>query len=350
MKGLWWKMLTMCILLYVILTGLMVPLKPGIARVDPDRVNAGDSVVLHIEGYNTYFTQSKESRYAWLKLNDEFAFPANHIAVEDDARISALFIIPDLFPVQGEVHPMTLVLGDVLHGSFVMPNALFVRNCTYSVEAVRTWKKATQIGMIDHGGFRFPYRNILHETIRNVYFHVPMWFGMIIIFFASAACSILYVLNGNPQNDMKALALNEIGVMFGILGLLTGMLWSKYTWGSYWSWDVKQNTAAIAVLIYLAWFVLRGSFQDPDRRARVTAVYNIFGCAMLIPLLFVIPRMTDSLHPGSGGNPALGGEDLDNTMRLIFYPAVIGWTLLGVWIAELRYRFLRLQWRTIFDK
>jgi heme exporter protein C len=59
---------------------------------------------------------------------------------------------------------------------------------------------------------------------------------------------------------------------------------------------------------------------------------------MLIPLLFVIPRMTASLHPGSGGNPALGVDDLDNMMRLVVYPAVSGWTLLGVWICELRYR------------
>jgi heme exporter protein C len=177
-----------------------------------------------------------------------------------------------------------------------------------------------------------------------------MWFGMIIIFFASAWCSIRFIRTSKTEYDLQAVALNSTGTLFGILGLLTGMLWSRYTWGSFWSWDVKQNTAAIAVLIYFAYFVLRNSLADPDRRARISSVYNIFGCAMLIPLLFVIPRMTDSLHPGSGGNPALGGEDLDSTMRAIFYPAVIGWTLLGVWISELRYRYLKLQWRVLFDK
>ncbi len=71
-------------------------------------------------------------------------------------------------------------------------------------------------------------------------------------------------------------------------------------------------------------------------------MYNVFAFVALIPLIFVIPRLTDSLHPGAGGNPALGGEDLDNTMRMIFYPAIIGWTLLGAWMAQLNYRIDRL--------
>ena len=102
----------------------------------------------------------------------------------------------------------------------------------------------------------------------------------------------------------------------------------------------------IALLIYLAYFILRAVFDDPDKRARISAVYNIFAFAALIPLIYVIPRLTDSLHPGAGGNPALGGEDLDNTMRLVFYPAIIGWTLIGLWMASLLARLekVRLKW------
>ncbi|HLF65460.1 MAG TPA: cytochrome c biogenesis protein CcsA [Saprospiraceae bacterium] len=350
MKGIWWKSLTVCILLYVILAGFLVPLRPGISDVSPGRVVAGEAVVLKVEGYNTFFTRAKDSIHAWLKLNDEYAFPAKHIIVSHDASIDVQFEIPDTFPLRGTVHPMSLILTDDTHGSFVLPNAVFVRDCQYFDPPDGIWENVTLIDLQKVKGFYFPYRNILHETIRNAYFHIPMWFGMIIIFIASAWCSLRYIRKGNAEEDLKALALNSTGTLFGVLGLLTGMLWSKFTWGSFWSWDVKQNTAAIAVLIYLAYFVLRNSLPDPDRRARVAAVYNIFGCAMLIPLLFVIPRLTDSLHPGSGGNPALGGEDLDNTMRTIFYPAVIGWTLLGVWISELRYRLLRLHWWIIFGK
>ncbi len=134
------------------------------------------------------------------------------------------------------------------------------------------------------------------------------------------------------------MAYARVGVVLGILGLLTGALWAKWTWGAFWSWDIKQNMSAVALLIYLAYFVLRSSLDDLEQSARISAVFNIFAFAMLIPLIFVIPRLTDSLHPGNGGNPGMGGEDLDNTMRMIFYPAIIGWTLLGFWIANLTYR------------
>lgn len=350
MKGIWWKSLAVGILLYVILAGFLAPLKPGVVEINPNRVQAGNSSSFEIKGYNTFFNQTQGAINAWLKLNDQYALKSSGVEVKNDVLLNILFTIPDTFPLVGQVHPMALVISDTVHGSFVLPNAVFVRECTYAKDIDEAWQSATAMETETVKGFRYPYRNILHETIRNTYFHIPMWFGMIILFFASAWCSINYVRKGKPENDLKAVALNSIGTLFGILGLLTGMLWSKYTWGAFWSWDVKQNTAAIAVLIYLAYFVLRNSLPDPDRRARVAAVYNIFGCAMLIPLLFVIPRLTDSLHPGSGGNPALGGEDLDNTMRMVFYPAVIGWTLLGVWISELRYRLLWLEWQRIFGK
>jgi heme exporter protein C len=79
-----------------------------------------------------------------------------------------------------------------------------------------------------------------------------------------------------------------------------------------------------------------------DKRARVSAVYNIFAFAMLFPSIWIIPRMVGSLHPGApgsdSGNPALDRNDMDAGMRAIFYPAVIGWTLLGVWITTLKIR------------
>ena len=120
--------------------------------------------------------------------------------------------------------------------------------------------------------------------------------------------------------------------------LITGMIWTKFTWSSAWSGDPKQNGAAITLLIYLAYMVLRNSIEDEQKRARISAVYNIFAFAALIPLLFILPRMTDSLHPGSGGNPGFNAYDLDSKMRMVFYPAIAGWTLLGVWISTLRIR------------
>jgi heme exporter protein C len=107
--------------------------------------------------------------------------------------------------------------------------------------------------------------------------------------------------------------------------------------------EPKLIGAAIALLIYGAYFVLRGSFTDIDKRARISAVYNIFAFAMLFPSIWIIPRLVGSLHPGSpgsdSGNPALDRRDMDAGMQMIFYPAVIGWTLLAVWMATLKIRF-----------
>jgi heme exporter protein C len=188
-----------------------------------------------------------------------------------------------------------------------------------------------------------PRLNILNETIRALYFHVPMWFGMIILLTASVVFSIKYLKNSNQVNDIMAIEFANVGVVFGVFGILTGMFWAQYTWGDWWSGDPKQNAAAIGLLIYFAYFVLRGSIENEEQRARISAVYNIFAFSALIPLLFILPRLTDSLHPGNGGNPGFNAYDLDSRLRMVFYPAVTAWTLLGVWITTIRIRIKKLE-------
>jgi heme exporter protein C len=143
--------------------------------------------------------------------------------------------------------------------------------------------------------------------------------------------------------DRISAAFAHAGLIYGVLGILTGMVWANYTWGTPWHGDPKQNGAAITTLIYFAYFVLRGSLDNPDQRARLSAVYSIFAFAAMIPLLFIIPRMSSSMHPGSGGNPGFNMYDLDSTMRPVFYPAVIGWILLGTWLATLRIRIQNVE-------
>ncbi len=195
------------------------------------------------------------------------------------------------------------------------------------------------------GGLLFgvPRLDILNETIRALYFHVPMWFGMILLFVLSVYHAILYLLKPGIESDRKSVEYANVGLLFGILGIVTGMLWANYTWGSFWHGDPKQNGAAIALLVYLAYFVLRASIDNEEQRGRLSAVYNIFAFAAMIPLIFIIPRMTSSVHPGSGGNPGFNMYDLDSRMRLVFYPAVAGWFLLGLWIANLRIRLRSLE-------
>jgi len=190
--------------------------------------------------------------------------------------------------------------------------------------------------------FDVPRLPILNETIRVLHFHVPMWFGMIFLFTASVWHAVKYLKSGNQQHDLTSQMLAEVGMFFGIMGLLTGMLWATFTWGEPWSNDPKQNATAISMLIYMAYFVLRGSISDEQVRARIAGVYNIFAFAALIPLLFILPRLADSLHPGNGGNPGFNAYDLDSKLRMVFYPAVLGWTLLGFWIAAVKIRLGRI--------
>jgi heme exporter protein C len=193
---------------------------------------------------------------------------------------------------------------------------------------------------------KVPIIGNLHQTIRNLFFHVPMWFGQMILLLVSLIFSIRYLRSGNLEDDIKAREYARTGVIYGLLGLLTGAIWANYTWGKPWSNDPKQIAVAIALLIYLAYFVLRNSMPDMDKRARVSSVYNIFAYFIYVPLIMILPRLVQSLHPGGKGvegNPALGGQDLDPTMRLVFWPGVIGWTLLGVWMTTLLIRLYKLK-------
>jgi len=334
-----WKWASIIILIYVFIAGWIVPLKPGIIRVTPDKAAAGKQTVFEVEGYNTFFMKEGGQLRAWLRLKKDTVLQAQAVEVIDDRRVNVVFYIPSVFPMRQDAYPLSLVLDHPTDGSSVLPNAVFISPAAEPDSAEMSLWYKDKIGSIHtQAGIRYPFRNILAETIRNTYFHVPMWFSMIFLFGISAWYSLRYYRRGELMDDQKSTAFIKVGLVFGLLGLITGMLWAKNTWNAYWSWDVKQNMSAIALLIYAALMVLRTSIDDEMQRARLSAGYNMFAFMLLIPLLFIIPRMTDSLHPGNGGNPAMGGEDLDNTMRMVFYPAVLGWILLGIWISQLVYR------------
>jgi heme exporter protein C len=195
------------------------------------------------------------------------------------------------------------------------------------------------------GGLLFgvPHLAILNETIRNLYFHVPMWFAMIVLFGISVFYSIKNLSTQNPEYDLRAVESANVGVIFGFLGVTTGALWANYTWGQFWSFDPKQNFAAISILLYFAYFILRNAIDEEQKRAKIAAIYNIFAFPMMVVLLFVLPRLQDSLHPGNGGNPGFNSYDLDSRMRMVFYPAVIGWILIAYWIYTLRLRIRTLE-------
>lgn len=207
------------------------------------------------------------------------------------------------------------------------------------------WWKILTIALLYYtviGGFLMPVPrlHILNESIRMNYFHVPMWFTMMFLFTYSVWSSIKYLYTQNISFDDKAVESVKVAFFFGILGLLTGMLWGNATWGTFWTGDPKLNNTAIGLLIYSAYFILRGSLEDEIQRGRLSAVYNIFAFVVFIPLIYILPRMTDSLHPGSGNNPTFRLFDTSHDMKMVVYTAIIGFIFLGWWFFTL---FLRLR-------
>lgn len=188
-----------------------------------------------------------------------------------------------------------------------------------------------------------PFLENIKESARNLYFHVTMWFSMLILFGASIIYSLLYLWKEDLKYDAYAEGTTHAGTVMGFIGLFTGMVWARFTWGAYWSGDPKQIFTAIGLLLYIGYFILRGSFTDEVKKARLSAVVNVFAFPSMIVLLYVLPRAVKSLHPGAEGSMSLSSEDINSNMRLVFYPAIVGWTLLGTWMATIRIRTKLIQ-------
>ncbi|MDZ7692756.1 MAG: cytochrome c biogenesis protein CcsA [Balneolaceae bacterium] len=156
-------------------------------------------------------------------------------------------------------------------------------------------------------GFLIPIPEIpiLQESARNLFLHVPMWFTMAVCFAAGLIYSIRYLNSQDLEMDRKAESATQVGLVFGLCGLFTGALWARFTWGTWWTFaEPRMNLSALAMMIYVAYFVLRTAFDNPEKRAKLAAVYNVFAATTIPFLLYIVPRQLPSLHPGAEGNPA----------------------------------------------
>jgi len=339
----WWKTLSVLLVLYAIVVGMLIPLKPGIAYVSPETARSGDSIRMTVHGYNTFYTRSSADKVRiWLQYDSAQAVLGQNLAVLNDTTLEASFVLPADLPRPTASVRLNAILDHPSDGVSLLPSALEVVRDT-AASSGASWGQNPVENLHIVKDFSYPYRNVIYESIRNTYYHVPMWFALMFMFIASVVYSVMFLLSKKWDYDRKAAAFAEAGLLFGFMGLVTGMLWAHYAWGAAWSNDIKQLMTAVALLIYLAYFILRRSFDEPEKGARLSAVYNIFAFASLIPLLYIVPRMFASLHPGATGNPAFGSEDLDNTMRLVFYPSILGFTGIGFWLAQLRVRAKRVE-------
>jgi heme exporter protein C len=344
----WWKWISVLLLTFAFFSGLLIPLGPGITEISPAHAVSGTVVNIDITGYNTHFLTARNSLKFFLKSNDA-TLCGTIENVRDERLVTVSFQMPVSAQLRNNKEFFSVIAENEKDGTFFLRKGFVLeKNLNDSgIPLVNLCEEKIEVKNAE--GITFPYREILYESIRNLFFHVPMWFSMILLLLFAFISSIRFLSTNNHLYDVIASSFSAVALFFGLLGILTGMQWANFTWGAPWINDPKLNGAAVGMLIYLAYFVLRGSLENEQTRARVAAVYNIFSFVIFIVFIFVIPRMSDSLHPGSGGNPGFNTYDLDNTMRPVFYSAVFGFSGIGYWIASLIIRYNLLKQKLQHD-
>jgi heme exporter protein C len=177
----------------------------------------------------------------------------------------------------------------------------------------------------------------LGETSRILFFHVPTAWVTTLAFLLALVYSIRYLVKKDLRMDQVAATSAEMGLLFCALATVTGSIWSRVAWGSWWNWDPRQTSIFLLLLIYGAYLALRSAIGGAERRARLSAVYAILAGLTVPYFMFVVPRITSSLHP----EPILNADrriEMDARMLQVFFGSLAGFTALFFWILSLRLR------------
>lgn len=178
-----------------------------------------------------------------------------------------------------------------------------------------------------------PAEKMLGEVYRIIYFHIPCAWIAVLAFIVSFGGSLAYLVKGRQSHDHLANVSAEIGLLFTILATITGSIFASFAWGSPWNWDPRETSIVFLMLIYFAYLALRWMISDPEKRARISSIYSIIAFVSMPFLVFVIPRITASLHPDVGG-----GLGLTSPMRLGMYWMLAGFTFLYWAILDLAHK------------
>lgn len=181
-------------------------------------------------------------------------------------------------------------------------------------------------------------QQVIGESSRIFYYHIPQAWICVVAFAMSMIYSVRYLKNRSEAEDEKALVAASLGFLFCFLAAVTGSIFAKVTWGSFWNWDPRETSIFILLLIYGAYFALRGSVEEPGRRAALASVYAIFAFVTVPFLIFVIPRIMPSLHPSD----SIIDQDLKFTMgpvvRTIFFSSLALFSVVYFWMFNIAKR------------
>jgi len=194
--------------------------------------------------------------------------------------------------------------------------------------------------------YEFPVIPGLEEKAKIIFFHVPTAWLTVIAFFMALIYSIRYLKKKDPDEDAKAYAAAQIGMIFCILATITGSIWAKFSWGSFWHWDPRETSIFILLLIYGAFFALRSAVEQEDKRATLSSVYLIISFLTVPFFIFIMPRIMTGLHPGSADDTNSGPVvdfKMNANMMLIFYLSLFAFTILYFWMWKLNYKSIILN-------
>ena len=189
--------------------------------------------------------------------------------------------------------------------------------------------------------FYAPLEAVMGLVQKVFYFHVAAgWVGMI-SFLVAAFAGVAYLRTSHRKWDIVGLSAVEIGMVFAFINIVTGSIWARPIWNTWWTWDPRLTTATIMMLIYAAYFMLRSGIDEPDRRARFGAVYAIIGF-ISVPLTFFSARLFRTIHPiviGANQPGAAGSFDMTGTMLITFLFSLLTFTFI---FADLLWHRIRL--------
>jgi heme exporter protein C len=192
--------------------------------------------------------------------------------------------------------------------------------------------------------FVFPApQQVIGEASRIFYFHIPQAWVAVVAYIVSMVASIRYLRSGAMVDDDRARVAAALGLMFSILAMITGSIFAKVTWHSFWNWDPRETSILILLLIYGAYFALRTAVIGDERRARLAAVYAIFAFLTVPFLVFVVPRVLPSLHPTDSVIDSSGRFTMSWETASVFFPSLIAFTGLFVWVYTIRLRLCAVE-------
>ena len=188
----------------------------------------------------------------------------------------------------------------------------------------------------------------LEQKARIIFFHVPTAWLSVVAFLTSMVYAIQYLRKRDLRYDIRSSAAAGLGFMFCILATLTGAVWAKFNWGSFWNWDPRETSIFVLLLIYGAYFSLRAAVEVEEKRATLSSVYSIIAAVTVPFFVFIMPRIMTGLHPGAKGDPEGAGPVIEfkmsPNMRVVFFSSLIAFTMLFIWILSLRVRTARLEY------